>query len=310
MPVNDSPSPSRVELSRIISSIENGALSGELRARLRAPPASRVIGITGPPGAGKSTLVDALIGLYRQTVSRLAVIAVDPSSPVTGGAVLGDRVRMNRHAADEGVFIRSMGSRGRTDGLSPSVRDATRLLACSGYDPVFVETVGVGQIELGVVECCDIRVLVLAPQWGDYVQAVKAGLIEVVDLIVVNKADMPGARALLHELEHAVHAKAGGHVKVVAATAGQAETGATEVPPAIDAVWQALLANGLYERRVAAARAELSSRAQAAFAEGPLQAATADGTLRRLAEALTRGEVSAWQASEELLARAIDYTRR
>jgi LAO/AO transport system kinase len=287
---------SPVELARLISAIERREEPDPSHGGLLRPrPQARVVGITGPSGAGKSTLVDGLVTLYRKDAERVAVLAVDPSSPVTGGAVLGDRIRMGRHAVDDGVFIRSMGSRGRTDGLAMPVRDSCRVLTAAGYDPVLVETVGVGQTEQGVVECCDVRVLVLAPLWGDYVQAAKAGLIEMVDLIVVNKADLPGADAL---------------VQVVSSVASEGAGGVEAAREAVDEVWDALSSTGLPQRRIEAAMAELLNRVQSAFEAGPLQRATNDGATQRLAEAVCGGETSAAEAAAELFREALGTASR
>ncbi len=302
---------SPVELARLISAIERREEPDRSHGGLLRPrPQARVVGITGPSGAGKSTLVDGLVTLYRKDAERVAVLAVDPSSPVTGGAVLGDRIRMGRHAVDDGVFIRSMGSRGRTDGLAMPVRDSCRVLTAAGYDPVLVETVGVGQTEQGVVECCDVRVLVLAPLWGDYVQAAKAGLIEMVDLIVVNKADLPGADALVRELEQAVRREGGGDVKVVSSVASEGAGGVEAAREAVDAVWDALSSTGLPQRRIEAAKAELLNRVQSAFKTGPLQRATNDGATQRLAEAVCGGETSAAEAAAELFREALGTVSR
>ncbi len=298
-----------MQIARLISALERGE-----RVATHSTPAvhgqTRVIGITGVPGAGKSTLVDALVAAYRQTSERVAVIAVDPTSPLTGGAVLGDRIRMNRHSTDEGVFIRSMGSRGRKDGLGPAVQDSCRLLARAGYDPILIETVGVGQVELGVVECCDIRVLVLAPAWGDYVQAVKAGLIEMVDVVVVNKSDLPGATALLQELKGAV--RKGGDtmaVRVVSAIASHGENGIQDVRLAIDDAWNLLARDGIRQRRLEAVVYELVSRVTSGFAGGPLKSVGDDGTTVRLAESVYEGQTSIQDAARALFVAALDRGR-
>ena len=191
-------------VARALSMVENGhPRSGALLdALFDASSSSALVGITGPPGAGKSTLVDGLIRHWRSAGRKVGVIAVDPTSPFTGGAVLGDRLRMQDHAADPGVFIRSMGSRGHLGGLSGATRDAAQVLAAASYDPVILETVGVGQAEVEVASLADVTVLVLVPGLGDDVQAMKAGIMEIGDMIVLNKADRPG----IDQLESAVRA--------------------------------------------------------------------------------------------------------
>jgi len=162
---------------------------------------ARLIGITGTPGAGKSSLVDCLISYLRSLGLKLGVVAVDPTSPFTGGALLGDRVRMQNHALDPGVFIRSMGTRGSLGGLSRNTRDAIRVLDAYGCDVILIETVGVGQSELDVMKIADTTVVVLNPGGGDSVQAFKAGIMEIADLFVINKADLPGVDKLQIEVE-------------------------------------------------------------------------------------------------------------
>jgi GTPase len=159
-----------------------------------------VVGFTGAPGTGKSTLVDALVALLRRRERQVAVIATDPNSPFTGGAILGDRIRMQRHALDPKVFIRSMGARGHLGGLSLAAREAIRLLAAFGFDPVIVETVGVGQSELEVAAVADTIVVVLTPNLGDGVQMIKAGILEIADIFVVNKSDLEGHQRVATEL--------------------------------------------------------------------------------------------------------------
>ena len=159
-----------------------------------------MVGFTGAPGTGKSTLVDALVALLRRRDSSVAVLATDPNSPFTGGAILGDRIRMQRHALDPKVFIRSMGARGHLGGLSLATREAIRLLGAFGFDEVILETVGVGQSELEIAAVADTTVVVLTPNLGDGVQMIKAGILEIADIFVVNKADLDGHSRVVTEL--------------------------------------------------------------------------------------------------------------
>jgi LAO/AO transport system kinase len=190
-------------LARAISLVENGRDGYEdvlsaLHPRLGA---AHRIGITGPPGAGKSTLIEGLVKGYRQREMTVAVIAVDPTSPFTGGALLGDRIRMESLTLDPGVFIRSMASRGASGGLSLTTREVSDVLDAYGFDRIIIETVGVGQSELSIAGSADTTVLVLVPESGDGVQVLKAGVMEIADLYVVNKADRPGADRLVQEVE-------------------------------------------------------------------------------------------------------------
>jgi LAO/AO transport system kinase len=188
-------------LGKALSVIEDGTPElSELLSGLPDSESALLIGVTGPPGVGKSTTTGALISEYRNQSLRVAVLAVDPSSPVTGGALLGDRIRMQEHALDEGVFIRSMSSRGQLGGLSSATQAAAKVLDAVGFDVIIVETVGVGQSEVDVVNAVDTVVLVLAPGAGDGVQAAKAGILEIADVYVVNKADRDGAEGVVREL--------------------------------------------------------------------------------------------------------------
>jgi len=194
----------RRSLSRLLSAAERGGPDGRAAAALayRTGVEADTVGITGAPGAGKSTLVDRLIAVARGAgVDQLAVLAVDPTSPFSGGAILGDRVRMQGHDLDPGVFIRSMASRGHLGGLAVAVPEAIRLFAAAGTPLVLVETVGVGQVEVEVASATDTTVVVVNPKWGDAIQANKAGLLETADIFVVNKADMPGAAQSRRDLE-------------------------------------------------------------------------------------------------------------
>ena len=200
----------RRRLARAISLIERGGpeILGDLAdihpRRRERPGAPHVVGVTGPPGAGKSTFVNQLVIEARRAGQSVAVVAVDPSSPFTGGAILADRIRMEEHALDTKVFVRSISSRGHLGGLCRAAGQVVDLLDASGWDLILVETVGVGQSELAVCEVADTVVVTLTPESGDTVQTMKAGLLEIADLFVVNKADRPGADFLCKELEDAV----------------------------------------------------------------------------------------------------------
>lgn len=189
-------------LAKGITMIENGAPgAGPLVAGLYPHTGhAHVIGVTGPPGSGKSTLVDALAHVIRKDGRTVGIVAVDPSSPFTGGAVLGDRVRMQRHAGDSGVFIRSMAARHTPGGLAPATRDVIRALDAFGCDVVLVETVGVGQVELEIMKVADTVIVVTVPGLGDSVQTIKAGLLEIADCFVVNMADRPGSALTVADL--------------------------------------------------------------------------------------------------------------
>lgn len=199
-------------LGRGISLAENhDPAASELLSGLNqsAIEASIVVGITGPPGAGKSTLTSCLVQTCRQAGKRVGVLAIDPSSPLTGGAVLGDRVRMMRHGMDPDVVIRSMATRGRLGGVSGGAGACVRLMAHGGCEVIFLETVGVGQSEIDIVRMADLTLMVLAPGLGDDIQAMKAGLLEVADLLVVNKADKPGAEGLLLDMQQVAAVRLG-----------------------------------------------------------------------------------------------------
>ena len=215
---------------------------------------AHVVGVTGPPGAGKSTLVDLLVTEHRSRGRRVAVLAIDPSSPFSGGALLGDRVRMSRHALDDDVFIRSMGTRGQAGGLSRAAHDACLVLDAMGFDVIIVETVGVGQDEIDIVSLAHSTLIVNVPGLGDEVQAIKAGLLEAGDLFVINKADREGAEQTQRELELMLHLRSQSQGEdawsppLLLAVASLGEGGAGLVD-ALEAHAAHLRASGEFDRR-------------------------------------------------------------
>ncbi|MEU5880572.1 methylmalonyl Co-A mutase-associated GTPase MeaB [Spirillospora sp. NPDC047279] len=268
-------------------------VEGERRAEVLeelaalAPADARVVGVTGPPGAGKSTTVAALVGAYRGRGTRVAVLAVDPSSPYSGGALLGDRIRMAAHAGDPGVLIRSVAARGHLGGLAAAVPAALRVLAALSFDVVLLETVGVGQSEIEVAAVADPAVVVLTPGAGDAVQAAKAGLLEVADLVVVNKADRDGADRTVRDLR----GETGVPILTLVATKGEGLEGLVE---AIDAHHRA----DTPERRAARAHAQLLSLAQARLRSHP--------ALARLAAEVADGRRDPYAAADLLVRGVLD----
>jgi LAO/AO transport system kinase len=291
----------RLALAKLMTIVENREPeTAEIMSAVHGRGQSAIIGITGPPGAGKSTLLDALTSQLRAEGRSVGVVAVDPSSPFSGGAVLGDRIRMQKHFLDQEVFIRSLSARGNVGGLARASRDVARLLEAAGKDIVIVETVGVGQSELDIMRLADTVAVVLVPEAGDTVQAMKAGLLEIADIFVVNKADRDGAQKIKSELEQMLHLRPpdGWDVPVLmtVATAGE---GVAELVAALDAHREYLASSGLGERRdasgrqsefLAVLRDEISRRIERAVHHG------------RLASLLTRvegGEVDPYGAALE-----------
>ncbi|GAB3238707.1 ArgK/MeaB family GTPase [Mycolicibacterium hippocampi] len=265
---------------RLLSLVESPRRDEVLAALGEVAPV-RVVGITGPPGAGKSTTVGALVGAYRANGLRVAVLAVDPSSPFSGGALLGDRIRMAAHINDPDVLIRSVAARGHLGGLAAAVPAAVTLLAALSYDLVVLETVGVGQSEIEIAAVAEPTVVILNPGAGDAVQAAKAGLLEVADIVVVNKADRAGADQTVRELRAETDAPV---LKLVAAQGD----GIVELLEAIDTYHRTDTA----DRRLARARAQILSMAQTRLRSHP--------DLERLAQAVAEGRDDPYGAADRL----------
>ena len=271
-----------------------------------------VVGITGSPGVGKSTLVSALVAAYRARGERVAVVAVDPSSPFSGGALLGDRVRMNRHATDDGVFIRSLATRGHHGGLSRATSAAVAVLDAVGFPVIFVETVGAGQAELDVADAADAVVVVTAPGLGDEVQALKAGLLEIADLLVVNKGDRDGADRTLADLTAmlALGARAVPPLlKTVAAKEATPASGIGELVVALELLRGRPAAERAARRRRQAARQIVAiagerARARAEAALAADSAGSAAGTVAHwgpTVDAVASRTLDPWSAADNLL---------
>ncbi len=257
---------------------------------------ARVVGITGAPGAGKSSLTDAFIARLRADGRSVAVVAVDPSSPFTGGAILGDRIRMQDHAGDRGVFIRSMSNRGHLGGLAATTPRAVSIVDAAGFDVVFVETVGVGQAEVEVASATDLVVVVVTPGWGDSVQANKAGVLEVGDVYVVNKADRPGVDAAVADLEEML-ALGGAHRPVVTTSAVDG-TGVDEALAVVWDRWEASEADGELERR---RRRNLRAEVRRALHEALVARIDDHPDGDELLSAVERRLLDPWTAAERIL---------
>ncbi len=211
-----------------------------------------VVGITGPPGSGKSSLLDRLIELERKKGNKVAVLAIDPSSPFTGGAILGDRLRMQKHATDPDVFIRSMASRGHLGGVSGATADAVKVLDAAGFNVIFIETIGVGQTEIEVMNLVDLVLLVLVPGLGDEIQALKAGVMEIGDIFVVNKSDRADADRLKAEIEYVLHLQSSpdsSEQNPVFMTSALENTGIEELEAGIEAFLQKMKESGTLQKR-------------------------------------------------------------
>jgi LAO/AO transport system kinase len=306
----------RLALARLITRVENRMPGVAEIMRAVQPHLGRahVLGVTGPPGAGKSTLVDRLTARLRAEGASVGVIAVDPSSPFTGGAVLGDRIRMQAHTLDPDVFIRSMATRGSLGGLAAATGDVIKLMDAFGFPWILIETVGVGQTELDIVKQADTTVVILVPESGDSIQAMKAGLMEVADIFVVNKADREGAHALMAELRFSAHLHYSSSVSskdidweipVLAAQATN-DVGVAELLAEITRHRRALEeAGALEKRRQARRRSELRTLLVEEFAGRVMASVERDPELVAVIDAVAAGTLDAYSGVERILARLL-----
>jgi LAO/AO transport system kinase len=294
-------------LARLITLVEGASprVRSLIKDLLPGTGRARVIGLTGAPGVGKSTVTGALVGALRAAgAGRVAVLAVDPSSPFSGGALLGDRIRMQEHATDDQVYIRSMASRGHLGGLAAATPQAIRVLDAAGYGLIIIETVGVGQAEVAIASLADSVVVLLAPGMGDAVQAAKAGILEVADLFVVNKADKPDSHQVVRDLRGmiALADRAPGAWKppivTTVAMNGARDEGIGELVSRLDAHWDWLKASGeLERRRLGRAREEITALAFAA-----LRQRLAQSSVDALASRVADGTLDPFAAADELIA--------
>jgi LAO/AO transport system kinase len=303
----------RVALARLVSMVERGGEPGLAVARLAyRAPVPYTIGLTGAPGAGKSTLTDRLITLVLSgwpepapgAIAQMGVLAVDPTSPFSGGAILGDRVRMQQHALDPTVFIRSMATRGHLGGLALAVPDAVRVLGAAGLPVVIVETVGVGQMEVEVASAADTTLVVVTPGWGDSMQANKAGLLEIADLFVINKADRPGAREARRDLEQMLDLSSLGSWRppIIDTIASKGD--------GLDTLWDEiarhrahLQATAALEQRRADRLAHELRRVLFARAAATIDELASGEEFAGAVKALAAGELDPYQAADRLMAR-------
>ncbi len=295
-------------LARVITQVENRTndSSGILQVLFPHTGRAKVIGITGSPGSGKSSLVDRLTVLYRQQERQVGVIAVDPSSPFTGGAILGDRIRMQTFSTDPGVYIRSMASRGHLGGLASATADVVSVMDASGRNPIIVETVGVGQDEIDIVKLADVSIVVLVPGMGDDIQALKAGIMEIADVFVINKADRPG----VEKVERAVQMMLSLASKQSEWTPPTVKTIATK-GSGIDELFAAIHQCLDYfehstvraERRREAARQRLMSLLEERLLRAALENGLADGELNRLVNDVANRSQDPYAVVEEIMKR-------
>ena len=299
----------RRAIARAISRVESEGASAASMVRAVYSRTGRgyLVGVTGAPGVGKSTLVDRLVQTLRSRGRTVGVLAVDPSSPFSGGAVLGDRVRMQTHAGDDGVFVRSMASRGQLGGLARATGDAALVLDAAGFEVIIIETVGVGQAEVEISRAADVTLVVTMPGGGDGVQALKAGVMEIADLFVVNKADHAGADRAVAEIESVLHLndyRPGDWRPPVLRTRATEGRGVEEVVAAMDR-FRARSGEGAEQRRRARVRTRIRQLVSHRFLEHAEHRALEPGTFDRLVEHVAGAVIDPYTAADRILDRAV-----
>ena len=294
-----------VSLSRVISLVENESSKVPEIMKLITPHIGKAycVGVTGPPGAGKSTLVDKLTALMRKQGLKVGIIAVDPSSPFTGGAVLGDRIRMQQHYLDDGVFIRSMATRGSMGGLPRTASAVIKLLDAAGKDIILVETVGVGQNEVDIMEKADTVLVTLCPESWDAIQTMKAGLFEIADLFAVNKADHPGADNFIRDLQAMLHLREPSWWDIpVVATEAVNDIGIEELYKQIQSHHHALCETGkLSQHRQLQRKFDFIKTMEQNLTRKLLKSIEQDGQLSSYIEKVEKGELDPYSAADEIL---------
>jgi LAO/AO transport system kinase len=294
-----------VSLSRVISLVENESSQVPEIMKHIAPHLGKAycIGVTGPSGVGKSTLVDKLTSLVRKQGLKVGIIAVDPSSPFTGGAVLGDRIRMQQHYLDDGVFIRSMATRGSMGGLPQTASSVIKLLDAAGKDIILVETVGVGQSEVDIVEKTDTVLVTLCPESGDAIQTMKAGLFEIADIFVVNKADHPGTDNFVRDIQAMLHLHEPSWWNIpVMVTEAVNDVGIEELYKQIQLHREALYETGqLSERRQLQRKQDFIKILERKLTNKLLRLIEQDGQLRNYIKKVEKGKIDPYSAADEIL---------
>jgi LAO/AO transport system kinase len=294
-----------VSLSRVISLVENDSSQVPEIMKLIAPHLGKAhcIGITGPPGVGKSTLADKLTALMRKQDLKVGIIAADPSSPFTGGALLGDRIRMQQHYLDDGVFIRSMATRGGLGGLPQTAGSVIKLLDAAGKDTILVETVGVGQSEIDIMEKTDTVLVVLCPESGDAIQTMKAGLFEIADIFVVNKADNPGADNFVRDIQAMLQLREPSWWDIpVVATQAVSNVGTEELFTQIQLHYQALCKDGrLSRRRQLQRKQDFIRTLERKLTDKLLRLIEQDGQLSIYIQKVEKGDLDPHSAVDEIL---------